>query len=55
MATLKFKDIKKMNEEEKEKKLRELKIELTKSKVNASKSIKTREIKKLIARLLTKK
>jgi ribosomal protein L29 len=51
MATLKAKDIKKMSKEEKEKKLKELKMELIKaSKTGGS---KIREIKKIIARILT--
>ncbi|MEK6842769.1 MAG: 50S ribosomal protein L29 [Nanoarchaeota archaeon] len=53
MATLKFKDIEKMEKEEKEKKLKEFKLELIKSRGNASKSIKTKEIKKIIARILS--
>ena len=52
---MKSKDIQKMSKEDREKKLKELKLELIKSKVNASKtgSSKTREIKKIIARILT--
>ena len=52
---MKFKDIQKMSKEDREKKLKELKLELIKSKVNASKTgtSKTREIKKIIARMLT--
>jgi len=55
MAPLKAKEIKKMSQEERGKKLKELKLELIKSKVSASKtgSSKTREIKKIIARILT--
>ena len=55
MATLKAKDIKSMSKEEQEIKLKELKMELIKSKANAAKSggSKTREIRKLIARILT--
>lgn len=57
MATLKFKDIKNMKEDERKKKLQELKLELIKSEVNASKSGKSnkREIRKIIARLFTLK
>lgn len=50
MSTIKAKDIQKMNKEEREKKLKELKFELIKS--NAGKG-KSREIKKIIARILT--
>lgn len=52
---MKFKDIQKMSKEDREKKLKELRLELIKSKVNASKTgtSKTREIKKIIARILT--
>jgi len=57
MAILKYKEIQNMGEEEKTKKLKELKIELVKSKAQVSQggSTKIREIKKTIARLLTKK
>jgi len=52
---MKFKDIKKLNKDERTKKMKELKVELIKSKVAASKTgnTKTREIKKIIARILT--
>lgn len=56
MAVLKSKDIKGMKEQEKQKKLKELKLELIKSRAKSSSqgtSSKTREIKKAIARLLT--
>ena len=55
MAVLKMKDIKKMNEKEKEDKLKELQLELIKARVNASKGSnnKIREIKKAISRILT--
>ncbi len=54
MASLKFKDIKKMNKEEIERKMKELKLELIKSKANASKSgsSKIKQIKKMIAKIL---
>ena len=53
MATLKLKEIIKMSKEEREKKLKELKIELVKSKSNVSKkeNMKVREIKKIMARI----
>ena len=55
MALLKTKDIKNMNKEDREKKLRELELELIKSKVGVSKtgSSKIKEIKKIVARILT--
>jgi ribosomal protein L29 len=55
MATLKAKEIKKMNKEDRAKKIEELKFELVKARANASKSgtSKAREIKKIIARILT--
>jgi ribosomal protein L29 len=55
MATLNSKDIQKMSKKEREGKLKELKLELVKSKANASKSGSSRikEIKKIIARILT--
>ncbi len=55
MATMKFKDIKKMNKDERSKKVEELKFELVRAKANASKSgtSKAKDIKKIIARILT--
>jgi len=55
MATLKSKDIQKMSKKDREKKLKELKLELVKSRANASKggSSRIKEIKKIIARILT--
>ena len=55
MANIKAKDILKMSKEERKKKLEELGIELVRARVNASKtgSSKVKEIKRLIARLLT--
>ena len=55
MAVLKYKDIERLNKQEKEDKLKELKLELVKKNVTANKAgkIKTKEIKKAIARLLT--
>ena len=55
MAKLKTKEIKKMNEGERMKKIEELKLELVKAKVSAVKSgsSKAKEIKKIIARILT--
>lgn len=55
MSTLKTKDIQKMNKEEREKKLKELKMELIKARVSASKSgsSKTRQIKRIIAKIIT--
>jgi ribosomal protein L29 len=54
MTTLKMKDIKKMSDKDREKKMKELKMELTKSRSGNSKTgSKTKEIKKIIARMLT--
>ena len=55
MAILKAKDISKMSEKERNEKIKDLKIELIKDKASAGKGgkIKTKEIKKTIARLLT--
>lgn len=55
MAVLKNKDIKSMGEKELQTKLEELKLELIKKNMNANKlsKIKTKEIKKAIARILT--
>jgi len=51
------KEIKQLTEEEREKKLKELKADLVKAKANSSKSgsSKIKEIKKMIARILTLK
>lgn len=55
MARIKARDFQKMSKEEINKKIEDLKMELVKSRINASKtgSSKVREIKRLIARLLT--
>ena len=55
MATLKFNEIKKMNKDELGKKMKELKFELVKSKAGVSKtgSSKSKEIRKIIARINT--
>ena len=52
---MKYKEIEKLSETEQNKKLKELKLELVKSKVNVSKtgSAKVKAIKKIIARILT--
>ena len=52
---MKVKDLKTMKKEELDKKMKELKTELVKSKVNASKtgSSKANEIRKIIARIHT--
>ena len=55
MAILKAKDISRMSKKEIEEKIKELKMELIKDKVNSSKGgkLKTKEIKRTVARLLT--
>ena len=54
MAILRSKQIKSMSKEESQKKISELKMELMKeTKPGQGASIKTKEIKKTIARLLT--
>jgi ribosomal protein L29 len=52
---MKYKEITKMNKEDRERKLKDLKIELIKSKTKTSKtgSSNTRQIKKTIAKILT--
>ncbi len=52
---MKYKEITKMNDEEREKKLKDLKVELIKSKTKASKtgSANTKNIRKTIAQILT--
>ena len=55
MATLKAKEIQKMNVNDREKKLKDFKLELVKAKANAAKSgnSKAKEIRKIIARIHT--
>lgn len=55
MAKIKARDIRKMSKEERSKKFEELRMELVKARVSASKTgnSKVKEIKRLIARLLT--
>jgi len=52
---MKFKEIEKINKQDLDKKLKDLKLELVKSKVEASKSgsSKIKQIKKIIARIHT--
>jgi len=52
MAILKMKEIRNMNEKEREERLKELKLELIKHKAGKETKIKAKEIKKAIARLL---
>jgi large subunit ribosomal protein L29 len=55
MAVLKTKEIKNMSKEERERRLKELKMELIKAKAGVSKggTSKIKEIKRIIARILT--
>ena len=54
MAILRYNDIKKMDQKEKEKRMKDLSLELIKAKVTANKTnAKTKEIKRAIARLMT--
>ncbi len=55
MSILKAKDIKNLSNQDKEEKLKELRLELVKKNVTANKSskMKAKEIKKAIARILT--
>ena len=53
MAKLKFKDIERLSEEEREERIKELKMELIKNKVAAKAKTNIREIKRAIARILT--
>ena len=57
MVILKTTDISKMSKKEIEEKIEDLKLELVKNQINSGKGgkIKTNEIKKTIARLLTLK
>ena len=53
MATIKNKEIRKMGKEEAEKKLKELKLEMIKAKSSKTGNSKSKEIRKIIARILT--
>jgi ribosomal protein L29 len=55
MVVLKSKDIAKMSKDEREEKIKELKMELLKNRLTSSKGgkLKTRELKKAIARFHT--
>lgn len=55
MASIKNKDIKEMNQEERDKKLNELKKELARAEVDVAKSggSKVKQIKRNIAKILT--
>ncbi len=55
MAILKSKDISKMSEKEIEGKVKDLRLELVKNRISSGKGgkLKTKEIKRTIARLLT--
>lgn len=54
MAVLKYKDLEKISDEERTKKLKDLKMELTRANVAANKqNAKTKEIKRAISRVLT--
>jgi len=55
MAKMKLADIREMASEERKKKLEELRMEIVKARVSAAKtgSSKVRQIKRLIARILT--
>ena len=54
MAVLKSKDAAKMNSQERESKLKELRLELVKANVSANRTnAKTKEIKRAISRLIT--
>ena len=52
---MKFKEIEKMEKKELDKKMKELNLELVKSKAGTSKTVggKTKQIKKIIARIKT--
>lgn len=54
MAVIRKSEIKKMDEKTRKEKLEELKMQLVKSNVRAQKrNVKTKEIKRAVARLLT--
>jgi len=53
MTTLKTKDIRKMDKEERKKKLDEMKFELVKANASKSGASKAKTIRRIIARILT--
>jgi len=54
MALLRFKDIEKMPQKDRDEKMKELRFELVKAGVSANKTnAKTKEIKRAISRLMT--
>jgi ribosomal protein L29 len=55
MVVLRLKEISKMSEKERNEKIKDLKMELIKSHISSGKGgkLKTREMKKTIARLMT--
>ncbi len=53
MPTLKYKDIEKMSEKERQEKLKDLSMELIKNKASDKGKVNPKEIKKAIARMLT--
>ena len=50
---MKAKELRNMNANDRDKKVKELKLELVKSKSGNAKGAKTKQIKKIIARILT--
>lgn len=53
MATLKFKDIEKLSDDERNEKIKELKMELIKNKSSAKSKTNVKEVRRIIARILT--
>lgn len=54
MAILRFKDVTKMNKEDIESKIKELRLELVRGSVTANRAnAKTKEIKRALSRLIT--
>ena len=51
--SIKLKDLKAMGKSEREKKLKELKLELIKARNPSKSKVKVKEIKKVIARIIT--
>jgi ribosomal protein L29 len=53
MTTLKTKDIRKMDKDERKKKIEEMKFELVKARASKSGTSKAKQIKRIIARIMT--
>jgi len=53
MATLKYKEIEKLSDEERQEKIKQLKMEIIKNKGSVKSKTNIKEVRKAIARILT--